>query len=566
MGLIHVKRIEQKVLEIYNGIIDMSDYNGKPEEEKLKALKSRSIAAYAIFMHTGASAQTCANAVTDGYQDMGIDAVYNDVETKELYFVQSKWMHDGHGSPTQGEILKFIAGFKRALNLDFIDTNSKISSKSPDIEAALMDSDYKLHLLIVYTGNQKLSPEVKRVIDQLMNDMNDTSDVVQYTEISQKNLYDFISSGADASPIVIDDIDLREWGKMPEPYITFYGYISAETIAQWWIEYGNRLLAKNIRFFKGSSDANEGMVKTLNESPVDFWYYNNGIKVLCDSFSKKPIYGDDRSVGLFTAKGVSIVNGAQTVGCIGNVYLTNPDKVRYAKVFVQFISLEGTPQDYDIQVTRLSNTQNRIEGRDFAALDPEQERICRDLWMDGITYIYKGVTKDKNSENEITIDEATVALACYSSDIKLATLAKRNFGSFFENINKAPYTTLFNENTSPILLINTVKEVRYIDNLLTEKKKSLPEKSKKQIAVHGNRFLTHIVMQLQSLRSELYKPQNEILEQDINLIFDNLIDLTLSGIEMLYPDNYLNSLFKNNIKCSELEKYINEHWNKVSVK
>lgn len=191
MGLIHVKRIEQKVLGLYGSLINMDDYNNRPREDGENALKSRAIAAQSIFMFTGASIQSCVSSITDGYKDMGIDAVYNDIETKELYFAQSKWISDGNGSPSQGDILKFINGFKRTLNLDFSDANSKLSSKSGDIESALMDSDYKLHLLIVYTGNQKLSSEAKKDLDKLMSDMNDTSDVVQYTEINQKVLYDY---------------------------------------------------------------------------------------------------------------------------------------------------------------------------------------------------------------------------------------------------------------------------------------------------------------------------------------------------------------------------------------
>jgi hypothetical protein len=123
-----------------------------------------------------------------------------------------------------------------------------------------------------------------------MKDLNDTSDVVEYSVVAQKQLYDSISGGVDGAPITIDDIDLREWGRLADPYLTYYGYIGGETIAQWWQQFGNRLFAKNIRLFKGSSEANAGMIKTLNESPKDFWYFNNGIKVLCDSINKKPIW------------------------------------------------------------------------------------------------------------------------------------------------------------------------------------------------------------------------------------------------------------------------------------
>ena len=555
MGIIHVQRIGQKLLENYGQLINMDDYKDKLDDEKDKALRSRAVAACAIYLYTGASVQSCADAITDGFKDRGIDAIYNELESKVLYIVQSKWIADGNGAPSQGDILKFIAGVKRILELDFSDVNSKLASKLTDVDTALMDSDYKLHLLIAYTGSQKLSEEVRSDLDDLMKSLNDTSDVIQYSEVSQKHLYDIISGGADASPINIDDIDLRDWGRQDSPYLTYYGNMSAATLAEWWENYGNRLFAKNLRFYKGASDTNEGMMKTLREEPKNFWYFNNGIKILCESFAKKPIYGDDRSVGLFTAKGVSIVNGAQTVGCIGAVGKTNMEKLQDAKVHVQFISLDNAPAGYDIQVTKLSNTQNKIDGRDFAALDPEQERIRRDLWMDGVTYLYKGNIKSTN-DNEVSVDEAVIGLACYQSDIKLSTLAKRNSGAFFEDISKPPYTTLFNEKTSSILLVNVIREIRLIDDLLSNRQKKTTGKDR-QILVHGNRFIAYCIMQLQLMRDSLYQVQTiSNLRDDINAIIDRILPRIAEGIIHIYPDNYLNSLFKNNQKCSELFKFV----------
>jgi hypothetical protein len=92
MGLIHVTRIEQKLLAIYESFIDMSDYSDKPKAEYDNALRSRAVAAHSICMFTGASSQSCAASITDGFGDMGIDAVYNDIDAKTLYLVQTKWV------------------------------------------------------------------------------------------------------------------------------------------------------------------------------------------------------------------------------------------------------------------------------------------------------------------------------------------------------------------------------------------------------------------------------------------------------------------------------------------
>lgn len=555
MSQIHVARIEQKILDTYGCLIDMDDYTKEKQEKKDNALRSRAVAACAIFACTNASPQDCADAITDSYHDMGIDAIYNDNDAKELYFVQSKWFSNGNGSPTQGDILKYLTGVKRILLLDFEGASKKLKSKYDIVEHALMDSDYRLKLVIVYSGSQKLAADVQRDVDTFIKDMNDTSDVIESIVINQKILYDTISGGADAAPINIDDIDLRDWGRLESPYLTYYGHINATAIASWWEQYGNRLFAKNIRYYKGSTETNEGMVKTLTEEPKNFWYFNNGVKILCDSFSKKPIYGDDRAVGLFTAHGVSIVNGAQTVGCVGAVGKLSPEVLNDAQVFVQFISLDNAPEGYDIQVTKLSNTQNKIDGKDFAALDPQQDRIRRDLWMDGITYLYKGAMTPQ-SEKEISMEEATIALACFNEDVKFSTLAKRNIGAFYESIEKAPYINIFNEKTNAIILYNVVLELRYLEKVLESKRKSAMGK-RKQILVHGNRFLLHNVFQHQSLHYQLvHKQLLDDLRQDIDRCLEPIIDCTEEGIKELYPENYINSLFKNNLKCTALEEYL----------
>lgn len=81
-----------------------------------------------------------------------------------------------------------------------------------------------------------------------------------------------------------------------------------------------------------------------------------------------------------------MVNGAQTTGSIGAVYADMPDVVARAKVFIQMIDLADTEEEQATQITRFTNTQNRIDGKDFAALDPEQERIKNELSFSGIQY------------------------------------------------------------------------------------------------------------------------------------------------------------------------------------
>lgn len=73
-----------------------------------------------------------------------------------------------------------------------------------------------------------------------------------------------------------------------------------------------------------------------------------------------------------------------------------------------------------------TNTQNRIDGKDFAALDPEQERIKNELSFSGIQYLYKTGATIEDPLHQITLDEAIIAQACSIDELSIVALAKRN--------------------------------------------------------------------------------------------------------------------------------------------
>lgn len=88
------------------------------------------------------------------------------------------------------------------------------------------------------------------------------------------------------------------------------------------------------------------MNETLNNSPELFKYFNNGISILCDSINKTAFGGTNTDLGIFGCTNIQIVNGAQTVGTIGEFYKNPQQNSPNAEVFVKIISLEGAPSDF----------------------------------------------------------------------------------------------------------------------------------------------------------------------------------------------------------------------------
>lgn len=549
-GNINMIRIASKIKELFSGKIDMSDI----DKDTANHFETRALAALALMINADLDEMQAATHITDGYHDMGIDAIYLDDARKELIIVQSKWRNNGKGSISHVEMQTFVEGIKRVIGYDLEGANNKIQLKKDDINFALTSMNYQIKAVFIHTGNEACSEYNYRPIKDLMAVTNDEiSTLLVYEEINFKEIYEFLAQGQNNKAIDLDDIILLDWGKISEPYPVYYGVISAAAIGEWFRNYGNTLFAKNIRFYKGNTDVNEGIRKTLLNEPENFFYYNNGIKLLCNSIIRKAKDSTTNATGLFRLEGVSLVNGAQTAGTIGNVFIDNPEQVAKANVLVQLVDLSRATEEAYSKITKLSNTQNRIENKDFAALDPEQERIRIDLSFSHYKYLYKSGDKLTNMEDQLTFDEAIVAQACLHEEISYTILAKRNIGALSENINKPPYKVLFNSSTNSFSILNSVLIVRQVEKQLQRMQNEVQGRAK-LVCIHGNRFIEHCVLQHLKSDDDFNKRvlDSTYISEEIKNYLDNNFEIVVEKINSMYADSYPANVFKNTAKCKEL--------------
>lgn len=549
---INMIRIATRLNELFKDQLDMSDVKSSKSDNK--HFETRALAALALMMKSGIDIHSSCTHITDGYHDMGIDAIYLDETQKQLFVIQSKWRESGQGSVSQAEMHTFVEGIKRIINFDTEGANSKIQAKKSDIELALTKIGYQIHALFIHSGNARLSDYATRPLNELLNSTNDdVSTLIIFDEILYQDIYTYLAQGQDADEITLDDVILTNWGKIDSPYTAYYGTISASAVGGWYREYGNRLFAKNIRFYKGNTNVNDGIKRVLIHEPENFYYYNNGIKLLCKTIHRKAKDATTNATGLFMLEGVSLVNGAQTAGSIGTVFIENPEQVSKANVMVQIIDLSQASVETATQITKLSNTQNRIENRDFASLDPTQEKLRQELSFSHYTYLYKGGDKVTDPETQVTFDEAIVALACLHNDLSYATLAKRNVGALSDDITKSPYKVLMNAETNSYALLNSVMVVRYVDKELQSKKEELTGRER-LVTVHGNRFIAYCV--LQKLGSDESFSRGlltaDYLQSQTQGIVDELISPITAAMNQLYSDSYPANIFKNVTKCKAI--------------
>ena len=554
---INMIRIATKIGELFQGQIDLSDVEKEGSENK--HFETRCLAALALMMKSGIDVPSSCMQITDGYHDMGIDAIYLDETQKQLFVVQSKWRESGQGSVSQDEMHNFVEGIKRIINFDIKGSNTKIQAKKTDIDIALETFGYQVHAIYIHTGNTKLTDYARRPLEALLSTTNDEVDsLIVFDEILYQDIYTYLAQGQETDEISLNDVILKNWGKIDTPYTSYYGTVSAAAIGVWYREHGNRLFAKNIRFYKGNTDVNEGIKRVLLQEPENFYYYNNGIKLLCRSIHRKVKDSTTNETGLFMLEGVSLVNGAQTTGSIGSVFVDNPEQVSKANVMIQIIDLSHASGETATQITKLSNTQNRIENRDFASLDPAQENIRKELSFSNYTYLYKSGDKITDPDHQLTFDEAIVALACLYDDLSYATLAKRNVGALSDDITKAPYKALINPGTNSFALLNSVMVIRALERILQTKKEKLTGRER-LVTVHGNRFIAYCV--LQQLKKEKKFSTSVIpvdeLQSCILPIAEQLINSVTVAMNDLYSDSYPANIFKNVTKCKAIFERMN---------
>jgi hypothetical protein len=558
MSKVQVNQIRVMLQKLFTGQIQLSDLATRPQREQDDAFLSRSLAAYALVVSSDVPPDVAASHVVDGFDDNGIDAIHYDAAQRRLVLVQSKWMHDGNGSPQVGDVLKFVRGVNDLLKADFAAFNSRFALVRDEAWSFLQNEHARLVFILAYTGRQGLSRDAKREMQRLLKDVNDTSDVATFQAYSQRELHASIADRIEGTVINLPDLVMYEWGIVREPHRAFYGQVTASDVAAWYLRHGEKLFAKNIRKVITNSDVNEAIKDSLLREPSRFWYLNNGITVVCNTMDKKPVGGSERSSGSFACTGVSVVNGAQTVGAIAAAATQDERAIEQARVFVKFISAQNCPPDFVNDVTRAANTQNRIESKDFAALDPQQRRLYKELLLEGKEYAYRTGEKAPEPEQGCTIDDATIALACAHGDVSLAVIAKSAVGRFWSDTDRAPYTTLFNKALTAQRLWRAVEVLRAIDRELTvAKSSSVPKHA--LVALHGNRFVAHQVFK--RLPANALQPAGSFdraLEQARRLT-TVLVATTSSAVDEVATDAYLPMLFKNAERCKRIDEFLSSY-------
>ena len=357
-------------------------------------------------------------------------------------------------------------------------------------------------------------------------------------------------------------ISLRQFGYLAKPFLAYYGRVHIAEIAKWWKDHKNDICSRNLRQLIRRSDINEALLDTIKTEPNSFWYLNNGITIICDTAKRSVVNIDNNNLGVFQCEGVSVVNGAQTVGVIGEAIgeqdpeaLANEGRFSESWVHVRIIPLQGCPLEFDRRITEATNFQNSVDRRDFAAMDANQHRLATEFALDRKKYAYRPGEERPHDEGGCTIIEATQALACAHS-MDLAVQAKREIGILLADTTKPPYTELFNEKTSSVHVWKAVVIMRAVEETLTKIRLAGDEKAG-VITTHLNRAILNLVFSDPSMKAwKSDRIAETSLPELATKATHGLYAKVAIYIKQHHDGAYLAALAKNRDKCVAMKSAI----------
>jgi hypothetical protein len=346
-------------------------------------------------------------ALCGGSHDKGVDAVLVDEPARIVFIVQGKYRKTlGGKNEHRGD----VAGFAQ-LAVDLCgDTKgfaSLIKEMSPDVAHKLDEArnrvkkrGYALQMFYVTMGkcSETLREEASRIV-------RSADATVSFQLFDGKRILFLLGDYFDgvAPPVPSLDLEIESGGGVRTVGV-FNRYDSKTDIESWVFSMtdvavanlferaGIRLFARNVRGFLGSTEINRGMEATLAKEPEYFWYYNNGVTIVCDDATHE----SSRGKNILRVTNPQVINGQQTTRTLSRA----ARKGARASVLMRVIRIprEGDENARSFetlvsQIVSATNWQNAIRASDLMSNDRRQIEIERNLRKVNYLYLRKRMTK-----------------------------------------------------------------------------------------------------------------------------------------------------------------------------
>ena len=312
------------------------------------------------------------------------------------------------------------------------------------------------------------------------------------------------------------------------------GRISVTEIATLIERHGERLLERNIRRYLGlqGNRVNEGIRHTLmSEEKNNFYFYNNGVTLTCESFSYNALQNGDYQVRI---ENLQIINGGQTCMTISKT-LQEPNLLDQNSQSYVLLRLYQLPRDNDDlvqKITYATNSQNPVDLKDLRANDERQQRLEMDIQQLGFNYRRKRSDTGTRSAMDITSGVAAEAiLSVWQEKPQQAKFfAREHFGKLYDSI--------FTNQLNGSQVVIAVQLYRIAENRRKRPESNDPDFVRYAscfIAMQmGRRLLREMRLQIKNINHQNFQVARQLVESYGEIYFDASVEDIKQALQNLY--------------------------------
>lgn len=458
--------------------------------------------------------------LTDGGQDAGIDGIHvGDVQDGEftVTLFQGKYKRDLEGAAAYpaNAIQKVISTVTALFDPDRpITLHEKLEALVEDARSRVRDGHIPTVRVILCNNGKIWGSDGQEFIDSF------GSAQVSWEHVNHERLVQMLKKRAPVNDTlqlkgraVVEDFNYRR---------VLIGKVPVEEIKALFDRHGDLLLERNIRRYLGLHEnrVNVGIRTTLLTSAkrANFYFYNNGITVVCSKFRHNALQAENFSVQV---EDLQIINGGQTCKTIQRTLTASPEQ-DYSQAYVLLRLYEiAAADDFIVRdITYATNSQNPVDLRDLRANDEIQQKL--EMGMPDLGYQYKRKRDELTSSGSSTITVAVAAEAVFSVWRRKPHQAKFRrselFGAFYDEI--------FHQDLNAAQVVLAVLIFRMVENERRRQSTAMP------------RFLPYASYVLAMLIGEflLKRNNNIVLMQVDHRNFAVLRDYFETNRKQLYQD------------------------------
>ncbi len=407
--------------------------------------------------------EEAAELLTEGGNDAGVDGIHiSEVDDGEfaVTIFQGKYkVKDLRGVANFPE-----NGVQKAVNTvatlfdpaKKIELNDRIAPKVEEIRSLVRDGYIPTVRVVLCNNGAKWNDQAQNWIDQ-SGFADDQVIWIHYNHDSivavlqrKKTVDDSVRLQGKA---VIEDFNFRR---------VLVGKVAVTEIAELFNRHSDLLLERNIRRYLGlhSNRVNLAIHETLvdKEKRGDFYFFNNGITMICKKFRHNALQGENYQLKL---EGMQIINGGQTCKTIQQTLYPSQKQLfneSFENVYVllRIYELSEDDQDFVRDITYATNSQNPVDLRDLRSNDGIQKQL--EIGIKDLGYTYKRKREEGGGGSSV-ITSSIVAESVLAIWRKRPQQAKFRRKEHFGKL----YNAIFNElNAAQALLATMI--FRHVEN------------------------------------------------------------------------------------------------------